>query len=71
MHLISFDIEIYVCHNFKERQVTTLQNIFKLEFTLDSDETGLSRAPIIAASVLIYLSYIFMQYIKKSPLIQL
>lgn len=42
-----------------------MQNKFKLAFTLDSDEIGLYRFPIIVGVILIYMATVFIQYTHK------
>lgn len=48
-----------------------LKNILRLAFVVDSDETGLSKTPIIIGVILVYFAVIFTQAIYKSSFVSI
>lgn len=48
-----------------------LKNILRLAFVVDSDETGLSKMPIIIGVVLVYFAVIFTQAVYKSSFVSI
>lgn len=48
-----------------------LKNVFKLAFVVDSDETGLSKQPIMIGVILVYFAVIFTQAIYKASLVSI